>query len=357
MVNNGFTYRTINYGGVNKMFLWLGNALANEGYKITFCCIHDTEKSDRISANANSIELAVPAYTSYFRKHLSFLYHATKELNKVIKNGKYDYVMNFDGMAFYVLLFLRLFHSFKFVVSERADPNYNQSGLASIKRKLYRYVDILVCQTEGAKGYFSMKIQRKSTVIPNPVDIPREEWNISATKKEIAHVARLHIWQKRQDVLLHAFADFINKHPDYKLNIYGGGPDEEKLQSLAKELNILHNVIFHGNTKDVKEKLLRNEMFVLSSDFEGMPNALMEAMALGMPVVSTKCSPGGAEALISNGENGLLVECGDSQGLCKALCDMVENNEQKLNMAKQARLSMKDYEPKQIISLWEQILN
>ena len=356
MVSSGFTYRTINYGGVNKMFLWLGNTLASEGYDVSFCCIHDIERSERIDSSVKSIELSVPTSTSFIKKHILFFYHATKLLKKILKDGQYDYVFNFDGMEFYVLLFLRRFFPFKFVVSERADPNYNHSFLARLKRWLFRYVDVLVCQTEGAKQCFNNRIQNKTVVIPNPIKLPKHVWDIKKTKREIAHVARLHIWQKRQDILLKAFALFHTNHPDFILNLYGGGQDEMKLRDLTAALKISSFVVFHGNTSEIGEKLLNNELFVLTSDFEGMPNALMEAMATGMPVISTKCSPGGAEALIRDGINGLLVECGDIQGLAAALSRMADNFQFEIQLANNARISMRDYSPEVIISMWEKIL-
>lgn len=357
MVNSGFTYREINYGGVNKMFLWLGNTLAEENYDVTFCCIHDKKRSERISINAKSIELALPAHASFLKKHFSFFYHATKKLNHVIKKEQYDYVINFDGMAFYVLLFLKLFNSYTFIVSERADPYYNQSVWAKLKRWLYRYVDILVCQTEGAKKFFSIKTQRKSVVIPNPIIIPHDKWKLENSKHQVAHVARLHIWQKRQDVLLKAFAFFVKNHQDYILNIYGGGMDEKTLKKLAITLGVDKSVKFHGNTSNVQFELLSNEIFVLSSDFEGMPNALMEAMALGMPVVSTKCSPGGAEALIENGYNGLLTACGDPEAIANALSQYVDNHQKEKEIANNARKSMTKFEQKIILNLWKKIVS
>lgn len=355
-VGNGFNYRHINYGGVNKMFLWLGNTFAESGYDVTFCCIHDKKRAEKISSKAKSIELGIPAHNNYLRKHTSYLFHSTVQLRKVLKDGNYDYVFNFDGLAFYVLLFLRRFHSFQFVVSERADPNYNQSKLASLKRRLYQFADILVCQTEGAKSFFSLKTQKKSVVIPNPIEIPMEQWDIKSTSKQVAQAARLHIWQKRQDVLLKAFSIFSKTHTDYILNIYGDGPDDKQLKEMAMELGLGNSVIFHGNTTNVREKLLKNEIFVLTSDFEGMPNALMEAMALGMPVISTKCSPGGAEALIHDEEDGILTDCGDEKGIADALCKYADNQQIEERYGKQARQTMKRYNPKEIIKLWEQLL-
>lgn len=355
IVSSKFSYGRGNYGGVNKMLLWLGNTLAMDpNYNVTFCTIYDKERSERICPEAKSIELSVQYHKSFARRNIYFFTYAFRRIKHLLKRGNYDYVVSFDGMAFYPLLYYMNRFKYTFVVSERADPNYDHSFFSSLKRKLYRYVGVLVCQTEGAKRCFSDRIQSKSIVIPNPISIPTNKWK-RGTIHSIACVGRLHIWQKRQDVLIRAFESFNKTYPEYVLNLYGSGPDEGELRSLAKENGLEEKVIFHGEIKNVQEKLLNNEIFALTSDFEGIPNALLEAMALGMPVISTKCSPGGAELLIKDHENGLLVNCDDVTSLSSALCEMASNIEMAEKYGASARESVKSFSPETIIKQWKEI--
>ncbi len=356
IVSSKFSYGKGNYGGVNKMLLWLGNTLAEDPYySITFCTIYDKERSERISPIAKSVELNVQYHQSFVKRNLHFFTCAATRIKKVLKNGNYDYVVSFDGMAFYPLLYYRKRFKYTFVVSERADPNYDHSFFSSLKRKLYKNVGVLVCQTDGAKNCFSDKIQLKTIVIPNPVSIPETKWNRAYTRHSIACVGRLHVWQKRQDTLIKAFKSFSKTYPDYILNLYGSGPDEKKLKLMVKVNGIEDKVIFHGETNNVQEKLLNDEIFTLTSDFEGIPNALLEAMALGMPVISTKCSPGGAELLINDHKNGLLVDCNDVYSLSKALCEMVADKEKAELYGVAARESVRRFSPDIIIKKWKEV--
>ena len=107
------------------------------------------------------------------------------------------------------------------------------------------------------------------------------------------------------------------------LEFYGDGPDEGRIKKIVESLGISDNVIIGGITSHSAQVLSKSKFFVLSSDFEGIPNALMEAMSIGLPCISTRCRPGGAEYLIENGKNGLLVNTGDVEGLVKAMNKIV----------------------------------
>ena len=119
-------------------------------------------------------------------------------------------------------------------------------------------------------------------------------------------------------------AKFLETHPDYTLELYGDGPDEERLRILAEDLSISDKVVFCGITNHSLHVLSKAKFFVLSSDFEGIPNALLEAMSIGLPCISTKCRPGGAELLIQDGENGLLINTNDVDALCEAMHTMTD---------------------------------
>lgn len=136
--------------------------------------------------------------------------------------------------------------------------------------------------------------------------------------KDIVCVARLDIKQKRQDLLINAFNIISNKYPEYKLKLYGDGfaYDEKKLKEKASDNS---NIIFMGATTDVSSAIQNAAFFVLSSDYEGIPKALLEAMSIGVPCISTDCSPGGAAMLIQNKKNGLLVPRNNANALADAM--------------------------------------
>lgn len=356
LVHSEFPHKGKNYGGAKKMITWLGNALAEKSFDVTFCSVYGNERADSFDERTSSIELNLSYSESFFTRNVLFFFSFTKAIKKYLKSNSYDVVISFGETSYFVLLLFKYFYKYKLVVSERLDPNNDGAVFNRFRRFLYRYVDILVCQTVGAKCCFSKKAQEHAVVIPNPVNIPVEIWSYDKNIHSICTSGRLDLNQKRQDVLLKGFAKFLSNHKDYTLNIYGGGPDDNKLKDLSINLGISNNVNFWGHTRDINQHLKKNTIFVLSSDFEGIPNALLEAMALGMPVISTKCSPGGAELLIKNKENGLLIDCGDSEALAEALDLYASDINTAIFYANNARKSMEAYDPNIIIKMWTEVL-
>lgn len=208
----------------------------------------------------------------------------------------------------------------RLILSERNDPN--RCSFKGLRNFLYGLKGEFVFQTADAAACFSEKIQQKSIVIPNPLrdDLPAPlaNYSLAAQPKQIAAVGRLEA-QKNHALLLNAFAGFHTVFPDYTLHLYGRGSLEEALRQQAKELGIEENVIFEGFHTDILEQLTKKAMYVLSSDYEGISNSLMEAMAMGLPCISTDCPIGGSKLVIRDGENGLLVPMHDAVCLQKAM--------------------------------------
>ena len=156
--------------------------------------------------------------------------------------------------------------------------------------------------------------------------------------------------QKNQKMMIRAFADVLKIHSDYELVIYGDGPSEMDLKSLIAELGISANVSLPGNVKNLHNSIKSAEIFVLSSEYEGMPNALIEAMCLGLPAISTKVS--GATDLIRHGQNGILVELDDQAGFTHAMLDLIENQELSAEISKNAVKLNEDLELSKIMNEW-----
>ena len=222
----------------------------------------------------------------------------------------------------------------KVIISERADPNRlmkKRYGKPFIE-KYYTRADVAVFQTEDAKSVYPEAVSKKGTVIFNPLKDNLPQPYYGERNKNITTFCRISN-QKNLPLLVEAFSQVHSKHPEYTLRIIGDAPNEEGrevLQALDKQLdklNLKESVKLEPFMKNVHEAIIKDAMYVNSSDYEGISNAMLEAMAIGMPVVCTDCPIGGAKATINDGENGLLVPIQNSEALSSAINRVIEDKE------------------------------
>ncbi len=243
------------------------------------------------------------------------------KVRKIIKKNKIDIVLSMpEDIGVYVIAAL-LGTRIPIVVSERNNPWVmpDKSITRLLRAIMYNFTDGIIFQTKMAMSFFSNSIQKKGIVLQNPLDTRRIPNAFKGNRsKEIVAVGRL-TEQKNFKLLIEAFSEFYKNNPDYRLIIYGEGKLRDKLENLSQKLLPEGRCLLPGKSKDVLRKINDASMFVLSSDYEGMPNVLIEAMAMGMPVISTDCPSGGPKSLIINEENGILVPVGDSKSLVNAM--------------------------------------
>lgn len=248
-------------------------------------------------------------------------------LNKLLKNEKYDVVLSFLPKPSYMLLLLKKFRKNRVVVSVRNDPKveYRSKLNRFLMNWLYPSADGFVFQTKEAQNYFSKSIRKKSIIIVNSVnpnfivDYPYA----GKREKVIVSVGRL-TRQKNHLLLVNAFNEVHKKFSNYKLIIYGEGSMRGELENRIRELKLEKFVFLPGVENNIKDKIYKSSLFVLSSDYEGMPNALIEAMCLGIPCISTDCPCGGPRELIKDGQNGFLVEVNNLNMLVEKIINILD---------------------------------
>lgn len=251
-----------------------------------------------------------------------------KSVKMIVKTEKPDLVLSMpEDTGIYVLWGL-FGVKIPVYVSERNNPWVMPDvRITRILRKLmYPFAKGIIFQTEMAKSFFSKRIQKKGVVLSNPVDDERIPRPFQGEREKIVVGAGRLSKQKNFPLLITAFSEFVKQFPDYRLVIYGEGPDRPKLEELIKALNIEDKVELPGRQENLLELMKSKAMFVLSSDYEGMPNVLIEAMCMGMPVISTECPSGGPRELIQNEKNGLLVPVDSKEDLLKAMYYMAEGD-------------------------------
>lgn len=219
------------------------------------------------------------------------------------------------------------------VVSERADPYRllkKRYGYNFIK-KYYQRADAVVFQTNDAKAAYPENISKKGTVIFNPINDKLPEPYHGEREKYITTFCRVSR-QKNLPVLVSAFAGFHKDFVDYRLKVIGEPQNAddmaalEETKALAEKLGITQYIDFLPFSTQVHDLIIRDAMYINSSDYEGMSNAMLEAMAIGMPVVCTDCPIGGANAVINNNENGILTQVGNAEEMCEAMKKIASDN-------------------------------
>ena len=156
--------------------------------------------------------------------------------------------------------------------------------------------------------------------------------------------------------MIRAFSEFHNEYPDYILSIYGKGEQKAELMDLATSLNISESIVFEDFCEDVDQRIVNASMFVISSDYEGLSNALLEAMAIGLPCISTDSPPGGARMLIHNEYNGLLVPVGDKDEVVKAMKRIANDEEYAAYLGKNASEIKQRCNEKIVCEKWKKII-
>lgn len=253
-----------------------------------------------------------------------------RRMRSIVKEFNPDIVISFLTTVNIFTILALTGMNIPLVLSERNAPNFEVPNklLQCIRDILYNVgsKNYFVFQTENAKNIFSNKIKKRSTIIYNPLnkDIPERYTGIR--DKRIVCVARLER-AKNHYMLFRAFSAFTKKHADYILELYGEGPLYEKLQLYADKLNIDSKLVFKGFSKNIYAEINSAMMFVLPSDYEGISNAMLEALALGIPTICTDCPAYGGRIFIKDGFNGYLIPVNDDETLMKRMDEIASSPE------------------------------
>lgn len=276
-----------------------------------------------------------------------------KELRNILKIESPDCIISFMAEPNYRAVISSFGLKTKVVISVRNDPNKEYEGKIGrfLGKVLLPFADGCVFQTEDAKMWFPKRLQNKSQIIFNAVKEDFFEVDRRVIENTIVTCGRLEE-QKNHKLLINAFELVLKEHPSVRLMIYGEGKLKSDLLELIESKGLRDNVFLCGNSDNVPDVLSKAEIFVLSSDYEGMPNALMEALAAGVPCVSTDCPCGGPRSLIIDKLNGRLVPVENMQLLADILNELLDNKEITKNFGKEAQKLAHVFWPAKIYEKW-----
>lgn len=245
----------------------------------------------------------------------------------------------------------------KTIISERCAPVETVINQKKGKWTLrqYKKTNAIVFQTDQAMACYPPQIRDKGVVIPNPIKMDLPMPYVGERRKEIVSFGRLDK-QKNLPMLISAFANIAKEYPEYTLHLFGRGQEKEKLVELVKELGLQEKVFIDDFAKNIHEIVKDAAMYVSSSDYEGISNSMLEALAIGMPCICTDCPAGGARMAIQDEVNGLLVPVGDLNALVGAINKIIESKTLADTLSKNAVLIKKRWDVQSIAKKWLEVI-
>lgn len=335
-------------GGAERVISILANHYANKDWKVDIVLLLCNSVNYDLDKRIRIIDMSKKG--SYFKNMPKWII----EFRKYVKCEKPNKIVSFIGRINMLVLTATLGMNVPIIVSERNDPKHDGRGriLEAYSNFIYRFAQSIIFQTEYEKSCFSPRLYDKSYIIPNPVNImaaPKE-----VERLEIVTAGRL-LPQKNHKMLIDAFEILSNKYKDVNLKIYGAGALKSDLQKQIDDYGKSDVIQLCGNVIDLHEKISGALAFVMTSEFEGLSNALIEAMMLGIPCISTNYP--GADELIINEKTGILVPCDDVEALFKAMEKLIMDVDFRKELSKNAIRESQNYDKEKVLSKWDAIID
>ena len=312
-----FVIEELSTGGAERVTAALANSFASSfGYDVSVIARSES-KNDYVLNQ--SVKKYIMPRSKYGRA--GTIIYKYSWIRRTINSIGADYVISLAIPKTVIMLtFFSALKKYKLILSERNDPALFPKGALIRKLRNWTYLscDKVVFQTYDAQEFFSEKIQKKSCVIPNPISDNLPERFQGQRSKRIVNFCRFEP-QKNLEMLIKAFHKISNEFYDFELHLYGSGSEETKLKKLTTDLNLENKIVFHDFSTRVHEEINDCSLYVSTSNYEGISNSMLEALAMGVPTICTDCPAGGARMMIKNGKNGLLIPVGDVDYLAKAM--------------------------------------
>lgn len=336
-----FHLNCLEQGGAERVVTNLANRFAVEGYQVIIATEWYGENEFQVDSTVRRVHVGLREGDEKKHHLIQFLLRV-KYLREFLKKEKPDILIPFARKSLYRGLTAAYFIKIPILISVRTDPaqHYIRKSDKIQMRLLFPRADGCVFQTEGARKFFAPQLQNNSRIILNPINekyigVPEP----AKRTKTVVQSGRL-VDFKNQPMLIRAFVKVHEKHPDYDLKIYGGDSydgTKEILEDLIRQNGAQDYIRLMGASDSLEKDLANAALYAFTSDWEGLPNALMEAMALGLPIVATDCPCGGPRTIMTHEADGLLIPIKDEQALVDGINRLIENPELARQLGRQAR--------------------
>ena len=329
-------------GGAERVACHLANGLS-ERFRVFLLYIQDKGETYPLRSDVEVVHM--PVFRGPWQTAMESRIAFTRQLKRILRirtSISFMFTMN--------KINVRSKGTETVICSERNNPAKRDPEHLREIEGLYEAADHVVFQSATVRDLFSETVRSHCSIILNPVEISCER---GKGRRRIVNVGRL-VPQKNQAMLIRAFGAFHRAHPDYTLSFYGIGELSEDLQALAASLGLKDAVRFHGQVRNVHAAIADAEMFALSSDYEGLSNALLECMMMGLPCISTRCE--GSSDVIRSGENGLLVDVGSEEQMTAAMIRLADCPALREQLGAAAKKTAEQFKKELILEQWEALI-
>lgn len=340
-------------GGAERVMVNLADCLHRQGIRVTLVTQYLCENEYELPAGIPRLFSEITGEEAAGSRIGDFLARYRK-LRRIIREQNPDCVLSFIGKNNLMAVAACLFTRIPVVVSVRGEPGseYGSVPMRFLARTLFGLAAGVIVQTRSVLNFFPAWIRKKAVILKNPLNPafvrPRFEGERDGRILTVGRVDE----NKNQEMMIRAFARIAGDFPKASMVLYGDGDQRERLMGLVKELGLTGRVSLPGAQTDIADKIYTGSLFLLASGHEGMPNALIEAMCLGLPCISTDCPCGGPAELIRDGENGFLIPVGDEEALAERMRLLLSDPERAEQMGRQAARLLEEYRPEKVNADW-----
>lgn len=350
-----FYIGSLHKGGAERVFVNLAEYFAQEGYRVTMVTQYRKEDEyplpeqiARVISEIDEKEITGSRVRNFCRR--------IKKLHAIWRQYQPELVLSCIGKNNFMTVVTTMGTRTRPVVSVvgEAREEYPNRLMRVLANLLFPFASGLILQTERSRDFFSGRVGERAVILPNSLNPdfvkPRYE---GERERRIVSVGRMDA-NKNHEMMIRAFAALRDRYPEYVLTIYGDGELHSYLKGLAEELGVSERVELPGVIPNVAERIEKAAMFLLTSYSEGVSNALIEALATGLPVIATDVPSGGTVELMSDGVNGLIIPVGDQKALEAAMDRLLADPAYAQQLGREAAKIQERLAPERVNRLWKE---
>ena len=341
-------------GGAERVMVNLADYFVSQGHQVTLVTQYQKENEYPLNEKVKRVISDITEEETTGNRIVNFKRRFCK-LRGIWKTEKPDVILSFIGKNNMMAILTSRFLNIPVAVSVRAEPTeeYYNTWMRFAAKHLFALADGVILQTKRCFDFFPEKVRKKAVILKNPVSASffRERFE-GERENVIVAVGRIDA-NKNHEMLIRAFNEIANEFPEYQLIIYGEGELRKELTDLVEKLGMSERISLPGSIDQVADRIYKTRVFVLTSNTEGVPNTLIEAMLMGLTVVSTDCPCGGPADLIDHGVNGLLTPVGDVKSLQENLQYLLNDLHMCEKMGIKATETTDIYKSERVYGEWE----